>query len=126
MSQKTRRRREKSREDLLNLAYGLALAAAAYTFLRTGSWVITLILLGGFAGALAGLLALVRHRRMNALRNSDIERIDQTSGEAFEEVLLALFRGLGYRAELTPNGADYGADLVLERSGERTAVPAQR
>ncbi len=52
--------------------------------------------------------------------------LDLLSGEAFEEHVAVRFRSLGYRVKLTPNGSDFGADLVLEKAGARTVVQAKR
>jgi hypothetical protein len=54
-----------------------------------------------------------------------LEEIDRATWEEFESYLLALFHVQGYKAELTPNGADFGADLTLERGGKRTVVQAK-
>jgi restriction system protein len=47
------------------------------------------------------------------------------NGEEFEESLQALFQGKNYRGGLTPNGADFGADLILERDKKLIAVQAK-
>ncbi len=47
------------------------------------------------------------------------------SGTEFEEYLAGLFQQLGYRVELTPTSGDYGADLLLFKHGQRTAVQAK-
>lgn len=53
----------------------------------------------------------------------DIDRLDW---KAFEVYVAQLFADLGYRAQLTPDGPDYGADVILERDNTRTAVQAKR
>lgn len=52
--------------------------------------------------------------------------LDQLSGVEFEEFLAGLFRAQGYTAELTPTSGDYGADLILNKNGQRIAVQAKR
>jgi restriction system protein len=52
--------------------------------------------------------------------------LDQLSGVEFEEFLAGLFRAQGYTAELTPSTGDYGADLILNKDGQRIAVQAKR
>jgi restriction system protein len=63
------------------------------------------------------------------LSKSGISEIDKLSGEEFEERLKILFFHLGYQVERTSMGKvkpDYGADLVIEKDGVRTAVQAKR
>lgn len=52
--------------------------------------------------------------------------LDQLSGVEFEEFLVGLFRVQGYVVEITPVTGDYGADLILNKDGERIAVQAKR
>ncbi|PJI06569.1 MULTISPECIES: restriction endonuclease [Clostridium] len=58
--------------------------------------------------------------------NSSIGIVDKMTGEEFEEFLKAHFEKLGYKVELTPTTGDYGADLVLNKSGYRIVVQAKR
>ncbi|MGJ0514878.1 MAG: restriction endonuclease [Methylomicrobium sp.] len=51
--------------------------------------------------------------------------LSQLSGTEFEEYLAGLFRHHGYQVEMTPTSGDYGADLLLTKQGERTAVQAK-
>lgn len=48
------------------------------------------------------------------------------TGIEFEEFLKAHFQSLGYRVTLTQASHDYGADLILSRNGEKTAVQAKK
>jgi restriction system protein len=52
-------------------------------------------------------------------------RLDAMSGPDFERALAELFDLLGYDVEQTPV-YDNGADLVIAKDGERTAVQAKR
>lgn len=58
--------------------------------------------------------------------NASLSIIDTMTGEEFEEYLQLQFIKLGYKAKLTPLKADYGADLVLKKSGVKTVVQAKR
>lgn len=58
--------------------------------------------------------------------NSNIETVDKMTGEEFEEFLKAHFEKLGYKAKLTAKTGDYGADIVLDKSGSRIVVQAKR
>ena len=51
--------------------------------------------------------------------------IDSMDGAAFEQALAELVELLGYEVELI-GGFDKGADLVITKDGERTAVQAKR
>ncbi len=52
-------------------------------------------------------------------------RLDAMDGAEFERALADLFELLGYDVELI-GGYDKGADLVITKDGERTAVQAKR
>jgi restriction system protein len=55
-----------------------------------------------------------------------LEDIDEMKGWVFEEFLKKLFEKMGYSVNLTPDSNDYGADLILSKSGERISVQAKR
>lgn len=55
-----------------------------------------------------------------------IERIDIMSGIEFEHFLNDLFSKDGYKTEITKASGDQGADLIVEKFGERTVVQAKR
>jgi len=69
------------------------------------------------------VLYVVRQRR---LERSGILDIDRMSGRTFEEYLRTAFVRLGYKVELTKYRGDFGADLVVRKAGEKTAVQAKR
>ena len=77
----------------------------------------------GCALALLGVPAAVRRDR---LARSGIADVDVMSGLEFEVRLAALFADLGYTVTRTRATGDFGADLLLERDGERTVVQAKR
>ena len=52
--------------------------------------------------------------------------IDRLTGHQFEQYLQFLFEKLGFKTHLTPPQGDFGADLIIERDGLRTAVQAKR
>lgn len=52
--------------------------------------------------------------------------IDRMGWKTFEVYVAKLFEDLGYRVQLTPDGPDYGADVILERENVRTAVQAKQ
>ena len=72
------------------------------------------------------LSLIVQIIRKYRLKKSGITEVDKMSGRTFEEYLELLLRGRGYHAKLTPATGDYGADLVLTKSGKRIVVQAKR
>jgi restriction system protein len=75
-------------------------------------------------GLLKMLYSLYRNKQ---IANSGILEIDKMDGTTFEKYLVTLFEILGYRVEWVgrPTG-DYGADLILQKDGVKTAVQAKR
>lgn len=55
-----------------------------------------------------------------------LEDIDKFSGYEFEEFLKNLFVKMGYIAKNTSLSGDQGADLIIEKFGEKTVVQAKR
>lgn len=53
-------------------------------------------------------------------------RLNNLTGEEFEELLKAYFRKNGYKVQLTPKSGDYGADLIVKKNGEKIIVQAKR
>ncbi|WP_231879518.1 restriction endonuclease [Methylomonas koyamae] len=62
------------------------------------------------------------HRRYGQQKAAEL---NQLSGTEFEVFLAGLFGSHGYQVELTPTTGDYGADLLLFKSGQRIAVQAK-
>lgn len=62
------------------------------------------------------------HRRYGKQK---AEELNQLSGTEFESFLAGLFSSHGYQVELTPTTGDYGADLLIFKAGQRTAVQAK-
>lgn len=66
------------------------------------------------------------NKELNIRSGLTIDDIDEMSGLEFEYFLCRLFRSEGYNASLTKASNDQGADLILEKLGERTVVQAKR
>ncbi len=109
----------------LLLAVCVAAAVQAWNTTRSGTWT---VLAAASPLVLVLLFILLRwDARRKALLSSGIEVIDRMTGEEFEELLLAHFQAQGYTGTLTPETTgDYGADLILERNGQRTVIQAKR
>ena len=56
----------------------------------------------------------------------DKANIDLMSGHQFEDYLENIFQSLNYKVHKTPMTNDQGADLILNKNGETTAVQAKR
>ena len=85
----------------------------------------------GMTGAWAvcsaiSIFCLIRRIRNMSYLTMRIEKIDQLSGEGFEQYLTAQFRRLGYRVSQTGASHDYGADLLLKKHGKTIVVQAKR
>ena len=58
---------------------------------------------------------------------SQMSQIDQMTGVEFEQYLKANFEEhFWFKCYLTPKTNDYGADLILEKNGEKIAIQAKR
>ncbi|WP_078592940.1 restriction endonuclease [Evansella clarkii] len=54
-----------------------------------------------------------------------IDKVDKMSGRQFEHFLKTLFEEKGYKATVTKDSGDYGADLILKKRGKKTVVQAK-
>lgn len=54
-----------------------------------------------------------------------LNEVDKMNGREFEVFLSRMYGSLGYSVTLTRASRDYGADLILENRGQRTAVQAK-
>lgn len=104
---------------------GLLFFGALFTWYLLGhAWAIGLLIF--FAAVALTVLIVLKRRKRNRLLASGIADIDLMDGRQFEERLAAHFRQQGYAVDLTPYRGDFGADLIIERDGFRTAVQAKR
>lgn len=55
-----------------------------------------------------------------------VASLDSLTGIEFEQFLATLFERQGYSVHFTPVSGDFGADLLLEKDGEKIAVQAKR
>ncbi len=68
---------------------------------------------------------LERHRDAAIPLEVTIEEVDAMGFFAFEILLARIYESLGHRVEPTPKTGDQGADVVVERAGERTVIQAK-
>lgn len=59
-------------------------------------------------------------------RPISIKKVDTMDGIEFEHFLAKLFTKMGYYAQVTKASGDQGADLLLEKHGQKTVVQAKR
>ena len=118
----------KQRESDLDLfAKGSMIAAlfvAVIVWLVYHSMMAGIVVLFVEFAFVAGIAYLIGQRRKRHLL-AHAEMFSWETWEEFEASLCALFSRKGYRARLTSNGSDFGADLVLEKDGVRTVVQAK-
>lgn len=55
-----------------------------------------------------------------------LNEIDLLDGFQFEYYLKLLFKKMGYAVEQTPLSRDQGADLIINKHGEKTVIQAKR
>jgi restriction system protein len=76
--------------------------------------------------AFLGLIGVPNQLRKERLRRSGIAVIDTMDGVEFEQRLAHLYAFFGYKVSDTAVTGDFGADLVMDKDGERTVVQAKR
>jgi restriction system protein len=118
-------RRKRRRDDPLDEIGGLLILLALWVWYKVGSSAFYVII-GSLFILSVGIIFLLHRKRKKKLLNSRIDVIDSMSGEMFEELILEHFRKLGYKGQMTPSTADYGADLVLENDRERIVAQIKR
>ncbi len=63
--------------------------------------------------------------RVEKLKKSGIADIDKMDGRQFELYLGHLFKSHGFDSQVTRSAGDYGADLVISKSGKKIVVQAK-
>lgn len=101
---------------------------ALVNFVRQHLWIFLIIsgcVLLFLGVGLYFYLKRINDKKMAYLR-SGIEDIDKMDGEEFEKFLEAVFIKMGYIVERTPYSKDYGADLIVYKNKNKTAIQAKR
>lgn len=88
-------------------------------------WALGLAIVLGTTIALMRVILHQSQRRQNQAL-LDVQRMSKMTGIEFEGALKILFERQGYHAKLTPKTGDFGADLLLRKSGKLTACQAKR
>lgn len=106
------------------LIKAIAIATAGIVIVKTGDFMCGLIVFFIVLLALAALLILWRF--LKPAKRRSLQEIDTMNGHDFEAYLAELFKRHGYKAKVTSASGDYGADLILQKDGERIVVQAKR
>lgn len=68
-----------------------------------------------------------RKKKCDEPGRSGIDEIDRMTGREFENQIQVLLNDMGYQGvKLTSETKDFGADLIVDKSGTRIAVQAKR
>jgi len=122
-----RKSKAKQQEEFLKGVVGLSFVGPGLLVLN-----MTKSMELGIVAAVIGLavavviMILVNNVKAERLKKSGIADIDKMEGVQFEKYLGHLFRGKGYKAEVTKAAGDYGADLILQKDGKKIVVQAKR
>lgn len=122
-----RKSKVKQEEEFLNALFGLVCFGGLFgSYYLTKSWGAAIIVTVILFALLIAILTIRKQQRAERLRKSGIADIDKMDGRQFEHYLGHLFRSQGYAVKVTRAAGDYGADLVLQKGGEKIVVQAKR
>lgn len=120
------KRRKKKNDELANILTGIVVLISVYVFLQTQSVSLTIIVFFTSFIILLGIQLFLKKMREERLKRSGIHEVDRMSGYQFEKYLSTLFKENGYKTRVTKSSGDYGADLIIKKSGITTVVQAKR
>ena len=92
------------------------------TFLYQNRWII-------FACVITAIVFFLLYYCITRLQRKKRMRphpVDEMEGIEFEHFLAKHFESQGFTVTVTQPGHDFGADLIIERDGVKTAVQAKR
>ncbi|UCZ70685.1 restriction endonuclease [Bacillus pumilus] len=69
---------------------------------------------------------LSKNKNKSKFVKSSIKDIDYMDGFQFEQYLAYMFRANDYKVQVTPERKDFGADLIIKKSGTKIVVQAKR
>lgn len=123
-------RRRRKNNDFFNVLFYFLALGGLLIFQRTRNLVdgVSFIVIGILVVSfiIIAIRLFQRKRKKEMLLNSGIDIIDRMSGFDFEKLVLVHFEKLGYKGEVTRATNDYGADLILQKDGEKIVVQAKR
>lgn len=121
-----RRRKKEEVDPVVALVFLLMLGSFFGMYKLTSSFAASGVVAGSILGAYVSIVYLVNQKRIERLKRSGIDDIDKMDGRQFEIYLGHLFRSHGYEAKVTQAAGDYGADLVIQKGGQKIVVQAKR
>lgn len=117
----------KQEEEFIQGVMGLAaLGSLGVTYILTKSLQASIIACVLVVAFVIAILISRKLKHEERLKKSGIADIDKMEGIQFEQYLGHLFRGQGYKTEVTKAAGDYGADLILQKDGKKIVVQAKR
>lgn len=121
-----KRGRKKQTDSIESLLTGIVVFPAILIWLNTTSVTYAIIFLViSYIGVFV-LVRILKQRKEQRLMESGIYDIDKMKGVQFEHYLSALYRSLGYTAQVTKTSGDFGADLILKKDNRKIVVQAKR
>lgn len=122
MARKTKKQQKTFEDGIKALLVFIAIGS----YLLTENLQITIFMIILAIALIVVITILQSQREKEKLRKSGILDIDQMDGFQFEYYLEQLFKSQNYKTEVTASRGDYGADLVLQKNGQKIVVQAKR
>jgi len=119
-------KRKDNNDKLIDALPAVIVITLVLVWFQTGNLSLVIALYLIILSAIFGTGFYLYRRYRKRIFESGIEQIDNMSGVMFERLLLEYFRVVGYKANLTAEKADYGADLVLKKDSIKYVVQAKR
>ncbi len=122
-----RKSKAKQQEDFIQGLLGLVVLTSIFgTFGLTKSLEVTIFVTVLAVVIFIVVLIMIGIQRTERLKRSGIADIDKMEGVQFEQYLGHLFKGQGYKVQVTRATGDYGADLIIQKDGRKVVVQAKR
>lgn len=122
-----KRRKSKKRQQAIAELIWFAFLFATFGIYQLTKSIVQTEFLSGILFVLIIVFLIYRaYRRKQILRMSGIMEIDKMDGILFEHYLKELYSSYGYSAKVTQAVGDFGADLVLTKTGKKIVVQAKR
>ncbi|WP_019156961.1 restriction endonuclease [Robertmurraya massiliosenegalensis] len=124
MYRKLSRKEKVNRGRLVKLSM-LSSFSLSFFFIDVGLWGAAIIAILAYIGTYI-VFEILDFQKGRKLVQSGIHDIDTMDGFQFEHYLVELFKKYNYKAVRTPDSGDYGADLLLNKDGQKIVVQAKR
>jgi len=130
-----RRRRPETIEDILAPLFGLlSLGIVGYVLTHTAqiiTWGIIVLEIGGAVAIAAGAIYVFyrKRKRASSWKLDDEKTLYMLKGMSpaqFEQEMAAMFRGLGYDAEVVGGANDGGIDVIAHKNGKKYYIQCKK